>query len=131
MNPIVKGKVKNGKFKPDSPTIFAASFKMFEGQEVEVIVRKPKTIRSNYQNKYMWGVVYKMIADFTGDDSDSVHDNLRQLFLWEPSATFGRKMKSTTKCSTVELEEYLEQVRRWALQILELNIPLPNEVDFE
>lgn len=38
--------------------------------------------------------------------------------------------RSTTDLTTTEFEEYMNQIRIWALTELDVKIPLPNEVDF-
>lgn len=103
--------------------------------EFEVIFRKEKKARSLNQNAYMWGVVYKLIADFTGENEDDIHEILKKKFLGESTIMIGGIEeiigRSTTKLSTVEFEEYLTKVRAWANEKLEVFIPLPNEVSHE
>lgn len=86
--------------------------------------------RSHSQNSYLWGVVYPLIAEYTGHSTEELHEAFKHLFL--PRATFlGDKEilanKSTTELSTVEMEDYLMRVRVWAGEELGVSIPLPNE----
>lgn len=97
--------------------------------EYKLIVKKKKKFRSSQQNKYLWGVPYKLIADETGHTTDEVHAYLTSLFLQDKSRIIP-VIKSTTELSTVEFEEYTENIRRWGASTLSLNIPLPNEVSY-
>lgn len=86
--------------------------------------------RSNNQNSYLWGVVYQLIAEYTGHSTEELHEAFKHMFL--PRTTFlGDKEiianKSTTELSTSEMEEYLMRIRVWAAQELGCSIPLPNE----
>jgi len=85
-----------------------------------------KLTRSEAQRRYQFGVVYKTIGDELGYDVDEVHQELSKMFLsYEKNgSTF---VKSTTKLNTKEMEEYLEQVRRFASMELSIFIQLPNE----
>lgn len=94
-----------------------------------------KSKRSNQQNRYMWGVVYKVLSDHTGYTSDEIHEICKWKFLktWvrlEKKNHQSEEMqitKSTASLSTVEIEKYLEEIRRWASIELGCWIPLPNE----
>lgn len=61
-----------------------------------------------------------MISDKTGDTPEDTHENMKRQF----------RIQSTAKLKTGEFEEYLESIRRWAAQFLELPIPDPNQVDY-
>ena len=84
--------------------------------------------RSANQNAYMWGVVYKMIAEETGFFPDEVHQEMGKQFL--SYENHGKQfVKSTTKLNTKDMEIYLQRVRMLASEELDLTIPLPNEPD--
>lgn len=120
------GKIANGSFIPQSQRNMDNAMQILEGQNVVVTIEKPSKQRTNPQNAYLWGVPYKMIADETGDDVDSVHHAMTEMFLTEPGNVV-KKVKSTTKLSTVEFNEYVEKIIRWAAQFLGLYVPLPQE----
>lgn len=87
-----------------------------------------KQTRSQKQNRYMFGVVYKLIADHTGYTPEEVHQLMTKEFLGYEN--LGEKfIKSTTRLNTKEMEEYLENVRRFASVELGCYVPLPNESD--
>lgn len=91
------------------------------------------TIRSNPQNSYYWGVVIELISEHTGFTLDEVHEILKHKFLAKrvfikSAQEYVDITKSTTILSTVEMEEFLSQIRRWAVIDLGISIPEPNEI---
>lgn len=110
-----------------------------EGAWVWNIVKRIRKPRSGKQNRYYRGVVVRMIAEDTcgvpasKEDCDAIHRELAKNFLGSTEVTKGgftfEVIKSTTDLSTVEMEEYLEIIRRWADVELNLYIPKPNEVE--
>lgn len=89
--------------------------------------------RSNDQNSYYHGVVIKLLSEHTGYDEDDMHEILKSLFLsdrerlmWDKRKKVTR-VKSTSTLTTVEFEQYLDKVRKWAAAELGVYIPLPNE----
>lgn len=103
-----------------------------DGQDVEIVIKKRKKKRSCNQNSYYWGVVLKLISDYSGHTEDELHDHFRARFLAVRTGDFMRwKMHSTTALDTVQMEEYLAKIRQWASETLALYVPEPNEVDYE
>jgi len=81
----------------------------------------------------MWGVVYKLICDHTGDDPKSFHEWAKGKFLGKKTIVMhGEEQevaRSTTELSKEEFfEAYVEPIRRWAAQELERVIPDPEQV---
>lgn len=93
--------------------------------------------RSTNQNRYYWGCVVQMIKDRMVElgnevDSDLVHDFLKDKFnrkeLFDKDGVIiGSVGESTTKLTTLEFEEYLEKVKRFASEVLDIYIPDPNK----
>ncbi len=130
MEKLIRGVVQKGKFKAADSEEFRRSFWGFEGKEVVVSVSLPKKKRSKEQNKYLWAVVYKLIADYVGHTADQIHYAMRDKFLRFPSEKMGYIVRSTTTLTTVEQEKYHSEIRVWAAEFLSLYIPEPNEVGY-
>ena len=130
MNPIFPALIKSGKVVFNNIIKFNEHLRSLEGKDVEVIVRKWKKGRSNNQNRYMWGVCYKIVSEETGHTEDEIHDSLRAMFLMDKSGKFPI-VRSSTSLTTVEFEDYLEKVRIFAAEKLNCIIPLPNEIEAE
>lgn len=78
-------------------------------------IKKEKSVRSLSQNDYLWGVVYKTIADYNGDTENDLHEYLKRHCL-PPRfiKVMGKEMKvpaSTTDLSKVEFADYIEKIR--------------------
>lgn len=108
---------------------------------------KKRTLR---QNKYLWGVVYKTIVDndpgyFVNDAVDAlrktarlstaevVHEFCKARFL--PSADLpGLQITvapSTAKLPRKEFQDYVEAIRRWAADELQVFVPDPTVCGYD
>ena len=103
----------------------------------ELVVKKKTNTpdkRSIQQNKYIWGVIYKIVSEESGYTDEEVHEIFKTLFL-KRYVSIGKKeiriTKSTTELDTNEFNEYCESIRVWCSFNLNLNIPEPNEVEYE
>jgi hypothetical protein len=94
--------------------------------------------RSSNQNRYMFGVVVKMITDAFREAGNNVDAEDVFAFLkmevWKITQVFvtpdGEVLKglgSSRHWTTQEMEARLEQARAWAAQTLGIGIPLPHE----
>jgi len=129
ITPIFRGKVEKGTLRAD--VRFYAYLSSLEGQEVEIVVRKKRSKRSDQQNRYYWGVVVKMIADHCGYFSDEMHEALKLKFLGASTDEHGLvKIRSTAKLSKDEFIQYLNAVVQFAAMSLGVYIPGPNEVEY-
>lgn len=95
-------------------------------------LKKFRENRSMPQNKYYWGVVISELSKHTGFTSDEMHELLKFKFLPNhkilPNGEEVRLAGSTSKLTTDKMEEYLEQIRIFAISELDCYIPLPNEL---
>jgi hypothetical protein len=102
-----------------------------EGQYVRIAFSQPIKERSKAQNRYIWGVVYEMIAAETGYTTEEVHEHMKSMFLPRKFIEIGGVMqqitKSTTTLSTLEFNEYIDKVIAFAAQELSMSIPAPHE----
>jgi len=96
------------------------------------MVTKERANRSNPQNAYLWGVVYKIISEHTGFSVDEVHEfcklefNSKMVHIGKDEVKIGL---STAIMNTLEFTEYIEKIVMFASGDLGLNIPKPNEED--
>jgi hypothetical protein len=98
-----------------------------DGTKLDIVIKKQKAQRTNEQNKYYWGVVIPILADYFGYESDEMHMVLRGKFLRihdekHPDFVIA---KSTTKLSTTDFVEYIEVIQRWAAAEHGIYIPPP------
>ncbi|MBX4215588.1 hypothetical protein KW797_01420 [Candidatus Parcubacteria bacterium] len=130
---IIVAPVRQGKpiLSPSQRKRLAAAFQRRDGGEVRIEIRQRTKARSNSQNRYMWGVVYEILASETGHTQEEVHEYMKATFLPREFITLGDKeqqlVKSTTTLSTFDMEVYLEKIRVFAATELGIRIPLPRE----
>jgi len=125
--PIFNGEIYKGKLNIYDKEGFRKYINSVYGQ-VEIIVRRKKEIRSLKENNYYWGVVIRLTADYAGLLDDEMHKAWQWKFLRKQTGKI-ETVRSTTSLSTVEMEEYLEKIRVFALDEWNLKVPLPNEVE--
>ena len=87
---------------------------------------KFKKDRTSQQNRYLRWVVYKTIADFTGYDTNYIHQQLGQLFLVDYETYKNPYIKSTAELTTQEVGEYVDKIILRAGEY-GLKIPSPEE----
>jgi hypothetical protein len=129
-NPILHGRIEGGRIAWHGVDAkrWTTMLKFLEGQDVEITIgRRPKR-RSLSQNRYMWGVVYAMIAEAAGYTPEEAHEALKWRFLRHHGDGPIPTVRSTTDLTTTEMEEYLAQCRQLAAELFGLYIPDPNEV---
>lgn len=111
------------------------------GEYVCTVQRKQRR-RTTPQNAYLWAVVYPMLltglrqAGWEFTDCEQVHHFFKQHVAGE--SFINRKTGeavtlpgSTAAMSTLEFETYIDRLRRYAEQYLNIEIPEPNNNDNE
>lgn len=99
---------------------------------MDVIVEKHTDQPSVQQNRYLWGVVYEIIATDTGMDREDVHQWCKKRFLGTRIVEIkGERydiIRSTTELTREDFfEKYVEPIRAWYAAFGDY-IPDPNEV---
>jgi hypothetical protein len=123
--------VENGKVKFVDRYSFDREIKDYEGRKAWLTIGGRRNSRTLNQNAYYWGVVVTRLAGYLGYFPDEIHEVLKQKFL--PAKSIALKNEevvipqSTSTLDTIQFEEYLEQIRIWAVRDLEFTLPLPNE----
>ncbi len=109
----------------DNVTLFIRETKL----PFKIVVQDIRPQRSLDLNEYYWGVVVKMISDYTGNSIIGTHRDLSNMFRFSYSmldASIGPK--STTTDNNKEFMEYIDKCCAFALEYFNICIPLPNEV---
>ena len=122
------------------------------GDEIMVVRIEPEEKkRTLRQNKYLWGVVYKYLVDndpgyFVNEETERllhvrgiamneiVHEFCKAQFLPPVDLGIGgglRITKSTAKLNRQEFNDYVENIRRWAAEALQVFIPDPYACGYE
>jgi len=101
---------------------------------VLITIEYVKGKRSARQNRYLWGVCYKLIAEYTGHSPEEIHEicklkfNLKKIDL--PNEEHYEIGGTTTDMDIDEFSRYTEEIRRWAADDLSVVIPEPGQTDW-
>lgn len=102
-----------------------------DGPAVLTIEREAAT-RSPQANAYYWGVVVRLLADHTGHTPDETHDVLKIMFLPKDVAIASQVGEvvaefviggSTTGLTIGQFADYVDRIRQWAFEQLDVSIP--------
>jgi hypothetical protein len=126
------GFIKDGELKILNRKRFDSEIKAFPDCDVQITIKK-KGKRSTQQNRYYWGVIvdeirHELLRRGNRFDAETIHEFLKQKFnsvkvVVETTGELIEMGKSTTEMNKDEFTEYIERIREWAAQSLELNIP--------
>jgi len=118
--PIFYGKVIEHKIALDNVARWRAYLASMEGRRIELVLREKRDVRSLNQNSYYHKIVIGYISEGTGHTPEETHEIIKQHF----------KIESTAKLKTQEFEDLMNRIRAWAKDFLDINIPLPNQIDY-
>ena len=134
MTPHFRGIVRTGWKLAIGPTGMLEQYlKGFTVGTILSVVIKPLTkeqIRTLRQNNYLW-LIYTALGDHLGYTKDEVHELMGNEFRREPHPTLPGvyRIKSTTEFTIKEMNEYIRNIRIWAIDFLNFSIPDPEWVD--
>lgn len=138
--------VKEGVLSFHEPVLVSEELNKLEGHTVEVLIKPSKT-RTSKQNNYYWGTVIYMIRErweqlgYQAQDFNVASGNLTRelvhLVLSETYAQFdvydpinqeviGTTKLSTKEMSTYQFSQYVERLRQYAAENLDIDIPDPS-----
>lgn len=111
---------------PTSKKILWDCLKNLKGEHVFKIKRRSKG-RSIQENKFYWGVLLQYIEDETGVSKYLLHEIFKDMFI--PLVKFEDDYRLTTSDLTHEqVWDYIDKIRLWAKEFLNLAIPDPDGV---
>ena len=132
---------EDGKLKIHRKNDFLQNIKLFSSGKkirIELIVKRLYNKRSNEQNRYYWGYIipefcrgYKEL-NAENITKEQAHEFLKKEFLFtefvnEESGEVKRISKSTSKLTTVEFIEYINECARFINEWFGIEILEPNE----
>lgn len=131
------GEVTDEGLRPHNPKGFKREVQVFNGKEVVITIRRKRNHRSDQQNRYYWGGVVPIVCEglngvgYRITQADT-HEYLKHTFLKdkivnEQTGEYLETIGSTTKLTTTEFMEFIQDIQRWASEFLGVYIPDPNE----
>ena len=130
---------REGHLQPFTRKQIAATCRQFAGVEIEIRIRRHKATRSERANRYLWGVVYKLLAKENEQTAEEFHDAMCAMFLpnEKKRVEFFNKMtgesleveidsRRSSKLKGDEFYDFVERVRLWGLEFLGVVTPDPD-----
>lgn len=103
-------------------------------QTFEVVIRPHKKKRSNPQNNLYWQWL-GLLAKETGHTSEQLHEVFKRELLPRDYIVLAgvekEVAKTTTKLSTAEFTDYLEQIAAFAATELGVYLPYPEDMQYQ
>ena len=130
---IFVGTIEGGKLDIDFSANFDRWLSTLEGQRVTVEVKKFRKNRTLPQMRYYFGVVIERLLEPMGyrkDEKEKVHQIMKYKFLRtidDNGNEYVPTLSEITKVDTVQMGEYLDQIKIFAAQELNTYIPDANE----
>ena len=132
-----QAKVSKGSLALTNRSLFNNTIACLRDGDYVMEIKEKKKKRSNSQNSYLWAVVNQMVCrrliDLGHDVSiEETHDFLKASFNYkelvnEDTGEVFKIPRGTSELSTEEFSEYIERVIRFGAEVLDIQIPLPNE----
>lgn len=128
---------EDGKLHINKRSEFDNSLLRFIGKDVEIIVRKKKKLRSTQANRYYWAGVLDTVrgrlVELGHDVSkQDCHEFLKGRFHYkelidEKSGECIKITQSTAGMTPIEFSEYIDKIKQFAAEVLDIQIPDANE----
>lgn len=102
----------------------------YDGERIDLIVKKHKAQRSLDQNAYWWAVPVTILADHCGYEPEQMHYALLGEWRGYIDGLGWQKIPrcaSSSKLTTAEFTDLIEWVQRWAATEMNVQIPAPSE----
>lgn len=110
----------------DNPAVVTAALKTWSGR-VMVRFEPEEETRRLRANRFLFGVVYRAIAEETQQDVETIHEHCKALFNSEVRSVVSpatgevleqRINRTTTKLTVEAFHDFTEQVILWAAEFL-------------
>lgn len=98
-----------------------------DSEKIYDIEIKEENKRTLPQNSYYWGVVIKIISEHVGEDPLSLHEIFKNTFLGFDLEDGLSKGKSTRDISKERFVKYINDIKEWAFNWLNIVIPEAKE----
>lgn len=119
-------KSQNGQLVFDNKRLLERYLQSTDTKALVIDIDRETGVRTQNQNSYLWGVVYKCIADSTGYSENELHEIFKRMFLPPRFITWkGQKIRvpgSTAKLDKVQFGEYVDRI---ASEVGSMGITIP------
>lgn len=129
---LATGEIRDGKLKVDARGQMLDALVDWHDGPVTITIEEQKATRSQQANAYYWAVVVKQLAAYSGTTPDETHEVLKLKFLSKEIAFANGNGEvvaefviggSTRQLDSTAFYDYVERIRQWSLEALEVYIP--------
>ena len=136
--PIFQGKVKGGKMLLEDKQSMINWLLSLEGKQIQIVIDKKKRRRTSgkqheagNQNGYYRAVILPIVADYSGERTEAMHEQLLQLYAPKvPTQVLGDTVLQpirSSNMSTVQFKEFCDTITQ-KMDELNVHIPEPTKV---
>jgi hypothetical protein len=120
----------------ENKSVLGDSIRKLPDGRYDITVEKHRKKRSTQANRYYWGVIVPVVQNVLRERGnrftlEQIHDMLRANFLqtFVPLDEGHQAVRylSTTELTKEEFGAYIEDIRTWAYELFNEDIPLPDE----
>lgn len=132
----VGGKIRRGRPVFDRDEVLNAVKAWPDLDDVTLTIATVDAKRSNQANRYLWGVVYPAISEYTGQDKEDIHDEMCARFTTETVSYVNPKTgelietevtRRTSGMTVTRFHRFVEDVRLFAAEFFGVTVPDPSE----
>jgi hypothetical protein len=136
---VASASVRNGKLYIRNRRDFDRQIGQMRDLEGEIVFIRRRATRSVQANRFYWGVVVELLSEHTGYTADEIHELLKAKFIPKRLAICDGNGEvcdefvlggSTRAMNKNEFYEYVEAIRRWSAETLDVVIPDPESEAF-
>jgi hypothetical protein len=129
------GFIRKGRLVVRHPQRYAEIFGGWRDGEVTITIEKKHAIRSQEASRYYFGVCLRLLSEHTGYSIDELHEWAKARFIPKHVALLDRNGSvvddlviggTTTRLNRVQFYEFVEALRQFAAEKLDLAIPDPD-----
>lgn len=129
---IVQARIESGALKVPGRQVLLASLKSWPDGPCDLEIRPFEETRRGRANRFLWGVVYKLIAAESGYTTDDLHElfKLRHNSKLVVDVVTGEEKRigqSTASLSIADFSAYLERVMLDGAEVYGMTFPEPRE----
>lgn len=131
INPTFQATIKNGVVTLLDPGRYRNYVRSRRDGLYEIVLRRPKKIRSLEQNAYFHGVAVKIFSEETGIGFLEAKELFKTMFLKKEIMVRGRPftiVQHSAELKTIDFNKFVKEIQKFAAEF-SINIPDPNEID--
>lgn len=108
---------EQAKFVPEDRARWHATLSRLRDKRVEVTIGRERKIRSLSANRYYWGWIMPILAEYTGYSAQDLHEALKARILGCNETPFGPVPRGTSTLDETQFSDFVMHVKAEAAQL--------------